>query len=354
MILSYRTRRNLRRTGKFALIAGVIAAILWVLWMVWVARYMYYHRDLGAQLDFNLPPIPQGNLAIQPTLPPAPDIFEVDPTPDDGSAPEVAKNSIQGYYLTDADLTADKLPALIEKLDTLPAGTAVMIDVKAPKGWFYYTTDMDNDYEDLAPSRSLSPQQMNELAQHLDDRGLHLIARLPAFRDYWFGRYYVSQGCGLPEKDKGGALWMDDTGCYWLDPTSKDVQFYLMNIARELQGMGFDEVVYYDFRFPDTNKIVFNGDKDEAIATAAMQVATACATDNFCVSFEVDNPAFPLPEGNCRVYLRNVAASDAESVASQVPTTNARLHVLFITTASDASDTRFNKYCILRPMESAH
>lgn len=352
MILSYRTRRNLRRTGKFVLIAAIIAAVLWVLWMIWVAKYMFYDRNLGAQLDFDLPPIPEGNLAVQPTDGPPVDIFYEDSTAPEGPAPDVVKTGIQGYYLTDKDLTADNLPKLMAQLETLAPGTAVLMDVKAPKGWFYYTTDIDNLYDQDAPARPLTLQQMDELIAHLDNQGLYLIARLPAFRDYWFGRYNVPSG--LENKATPGSLWMDDSGCYWLDPTDEGAQFYLMNIARELQGMGFDEVVYYDFRFPNTDKIIFDGDKDQAIADAAAALATACATEQLCVSFEVDSADFPLPAGNCRVYLRDVAAEDVETVAQQVQTDNAALHVLFYTTASGASDTRFEKYSALRPLESAH
>lgn len=350
MILSYRTRRNLRRTGKFLAITAIIAAVIWVLWMIWVARYMFYDRDLGAQLDFGLAPIPQGNPAVRPTEGPGVDIFYEENTPQ-GPAPEVVKTSIQGYYLTDTDLTADNLPNLMTQLDALKPGTAVLMDVKAPKGWFYYTTDIDDQYEDQAPSRSLTLQQMDELVRHLDNRGLHLIARLPAFRDYWFGRYNVPSG--LAEKNKGGALWMDDSTCYWLDPTDEKALNYLVRITKELQSMGFDEVVYYDFRFPKTDKIVFDGDKAQAITDAAATLATACATEQFCVSFAVDSPDFPLPQGNCRVYLQGVAAEDAQTVAQQVVTDDVSLHVLFITTESDASDTRFAEYCVLRPLESA-
>ena len=357
MILSYRTRRNLRRTGKFLVIAAVVAAIVWVLWMIWVARYMIYDRNLGAQLDFNLPPIPEGNLAIPPSDSPFLDLIvdekEEPVTPNEPTI-DAVKSGIQGYYLTDQDLTADNLPNLMTQLEALAPGTAVLMDVKAPKGWFYYTTDFDNRYENQAPARPITAQQLDELIRHLDEQGLYLIARLPAFRDYWFGRYNVASGCGLAEKGNSGALWMDDSGCYWLDPTHKDTQFYLMNITRELQGMGFDEVVYYDFRFPNTDKIIFDGDKEQAIKNAAAELALACATEQLCVSFEISEPAFPLPQGNCRVYLRNVAAKDTETIAQQVSTDNAALHVLFYTTASDASDTRFEKYCVLRPLESAH
>ena len=350
MIFSYRTRHNLRRIGKFLLIVFAIAAVVWACWMVWVARYMAYDRDSGAFLDFGLGPIPEGVLAVPPEPTEPVNIYYSDPDADlPNSEPE--QTSIQGYYLTTDDLRSDNLPELMTQLGTLKAGTAVMLEVKAPKGWFYYSTDIDDKYENLAPAHSLSVQEMDDLIRFMDNRGLYLIARLPAFRDYWFGRYHVSSG--LAEKGKGGALWMDN-GCYWLDPTDDETLNYLVRITRELKSLGFDEVVYDDFRFPVTDKIEFSGDKAQAITDAAATLATACATDQFCVSFAVSDPAFPLPEGNCRLYFQGVAAADAETVALQVVTEAPELHVLFMTTASDASDTRFEKYSVLRPLESAH
>lgn len=344
MILSYRTRRNLRRTGKFLMITSIVAAVLWILWMIWVARFMFYDRNAGAQLDFNLGPVPQGNPAIKPTDGPPVDIFYDNATPE-GPTQETIKSSISGYYIQLEELK--DTDALIQTLNTLAPGTAVMLDVKSPKGYFYYTSGL----EEASDSTNVDVAQINAFLNYLQGSDLYLIARLPAFRDWRYGLNHVPSG--LAEKGKGGALWMDDSGCYWLDPTDEKALNYLVRITKELQSMGFDEVVYYDFRFPHTEKIVFDGDKAQAITDAAITLATACATEQLCVSFEVEDATFSLPQGNCRIYLRDVAAEDAESTAQQVVTDDPSLHVLFITTASDAADTRFEKYSVLRPLESA-
>ena len=349
MIFSYRTRHILRQLGKILLIILAIAAALLVCFMVWAGRYMAYDRDAGALLDFNMGPIPEGVLATPPSPTVSPNIYYKDPTSDLPNN-ELKQTSIQGYYLTAEDLRSEKLPELKSRLETLKAGTAVMLEVKAPKGWFYFSTEIDDHYEDQAPKYALSVQEMDDLIKFMDSRGLYMVARLSAFRDYWFGRYHVSSG--LPEKGKGGALWMDN-GCYWLNPTDDETLNYLVRITRELKALGFDEVVYDDFRFPVTDKVFFTGNQAQSIVYAAVTIATACATDQFCVSFAVSDPTFPLPEGNCRLYFQGVAAADAETVAQQVMTDSAASHVLFMTTASDASDTRFEKYSVLRPLESA-
>jgi hypothetical protein len=190
---------------------------------------------------------------------------------------------------------------------------------------------------------------MDALIQYLANSNLYTIARIPAFRDWEYGLNHVPSG--LPKKGGNGSLWMDDSNCYWLDPTDEKALDYLLRITVELRSLGFDEVVYTDFRFPNTDKIIFEGDKAQAIADAAATLADKCTTERFCVSFMSAAPVFPLPEGNCRVYLQDVAAADAETTAQQVPTDDPKLHVLFMTTVND---TRFNDYCVLRPLDSAH
>lgn len=343
MNLSYRTRRNLRRTGKVLVILAAVGSLVWLCWMIWVARYMVYDRDLGAQLNFNLGQFPEGVVAVRPTDDANVEIFYNEP---DTDAPpvEVEKTSIQGYYVDFEDLQAD-ISAVRTQLEALNPGTAVLFDVKSIKGYFYYNSGID----DAIASTTIDAAQMDALIEYLAGSELYLIARLPAFRDWRYGLNHVPSG--LPEKGKGGALWMDDSGCYWLDPTDEQALNYLVRITKELQSLGFDEVVYDDFRFPQTDRIVFSEDKNQAIADAASALVTACATEQFCVSFMSAAPTFPLPQGNCRVYLQGVAAEDADTTAQQVATDNPALHVLFLTTTND---TRFDKYCVLRPLDSAH
>lgn len=346
MILSYRTRHNLRRARKILLISLLVGAVIWLLWIIWVARYMVYDRDLGARLDFSLGDFPEGQLAIPPTEPPTVDIIYREPVVDLPTIEE-EETSISGYYIDFDQLRAD-IPGTQAKLETLAPGTAVLIDVKSPKGYFYYSSEL----AEASDSTLVDVPQMDALIEYLTNSDLYLIARLPAFRDRRFGLNHIPSG--LPVVDGGGALWMDGDGCYWLDPTDEKALNYLVRITKELQSMGFDEVVYDEFRFPDTDRIIFNGDQAQAIADAAATLATACATEQLCVSFMAQTAEFVLPAGNCRVYFQGVAAEDTETIADQINTDNPALHVLFMTTTSDASDTRFEKYCVLRPLESAH
>lgn len=341
MNLSYRARRTLLRLGKAAVFLVIAAILVWLCWIIWVGRYIVYTPS-GAKLDFSLGALPEGVLATPPTAGIEVDIYYDEPVIDIPPS-IVEKTSIRGYYIDFEDLKND-IPAVQAKLESLPAGTAVLLDVKSIKGYFHYSTSVGT-----TNSKDVDTAQMDALIEYLANSDLYAIARVPAFRDWEYGLNHVPSG--LPKKGGNGSLWMDDSNCYWLDPTDEDALDYLLRITVELRSLGFDEVVYTDFRFPNTDKIIFEGDKTQAIADAAATLASACTTERFCVSFMSASPAFPLPEGNCRVYLQEVAAAEAETTAQQVPTDDPKLHVLFMTTVND---TRFDDYCVLRPLDSAH
>lgn len=342
MNVSYRTRRRLRRLGFTLLITALIALAVWLCWIVWVGRYIVYTPQ-GARLDFSIDPrFPTGEAAEPPATGETVPIIYDEPEIEE-PLPNYDQTAISGYYV-DFDALCKDVSAVKAQLQQLPAGTAVLLDVKNTKGYFHYSTSVGE-----TTSGDVDTAAMDELIAWLAGRDLYTIARLPAFRDWEFGLNNVP--CGLPKKDGNGSLWMDDTNCYWLDPTSDGALNYLVRITAELRGLGFDEVVFKDFRFPNTEKIEFEGDKAQAIADAAATLVSACTTDRFCVSFCSEDPAFPLPAGRARLYLSEVAAADVHTVAQQVTTDDPAVHVLFMTTVND---TRFDEYSVLRPLESAH
>lgn len=338
MSLSYRARRRLRLSlTTIGIILG-LALTFFTGWMVWLDRFIIYTRE-GAHLDFNLEQsFPEGTLAVLPD-PLEPVKIIVQNTTEDNSQAVVEQVSINGYYIDTKELR-DDIPGIIGKLQMLPEGTAVMLDMKSTNGSFYYPTAVGTTV-----SKDIDQEQMDKLLELIAGNKLHAIARIPAFRDWEYGLNNVP--LGLPKKGGNGSLWMDDKNCYWLNPAKDEVLSYLISIVSELKGMGFDEVVFTDFRFPDTDKITFTGNKSEAIAKAAATIAEACAGGRFFVSFESKNYSFSLPKGNTRLYLQKVPAADIPLVRQEVTTENPAVQLMFLT---EANDTRYNDYCVLRPL----
>lgn len=338
---SYRTRRRLRRALTAIAVALGLTLTAFAGWIIWLDRYVIYTRD-GAKLDFELSQtFPEGTPAELP-IPHDPVKIIVQDMQNEHSQAVTEQVSISGYYVGNKQLKED-IPGLIEKLETLPNGTAVMLDMKTTKGSFNYTTAVGQTV-----SKDIDQEQMKQLLEWMSNHDLHTVARIPAFRDWEYGLNNVP--LGLPKKGGNGSLWMDDKNCYWLNPAKEEVLSYLISIVSELKGLGFDEVVFTDFRFPDTDKIKFSGNKEEAITNAAKTLVEACATEQFFISFQSKDYAFPLPKGNTRLYLQDVPAADIPLVRQQAVVDNPAVQLLFLT---EANDTRYNDYCVLRPLEDA-
>lgn len=340
MTLSYRTRRGLRNVGIGALIALLIAIVIWMVWIIWLDRFVVYTRD-GAQLNFDQPP---GQFSGEEALPPVPGETIAIYYNDGDNAVDLTNELTQmkGYY---ADTTAlrESVSQVREQIETLPAGTAVMLDMKNTAGYFHYSTTVGGETSD-----KVDIEAMDSLLEYLRGSELYTIARIPAFRDYHFGLNNVSFGLALK---KGIGLWMDDTGCYWLNPESDGTLNYLIRIVNELKGLGFDEVVFTDFCFPNTDKIDFSGDRTAAINKAAEDLATICASGSFCVSFTSNDPLFSLPQHRCRLYRTGVAAIDVRSEAASSGVPDTAINLVFLT---ETNDTRYDDYGTMRPLDSAH
>lgn len=341
MSLSYHTKRRLRRSMIALAVILCLAVVIFSGWMIWLDRYIVYTRE-GAKLDFELAQLSSdGDPAEPPAVSDPVKIIVQDPD-EDSNQPVTEQVSINGYYIKSDNLKED-IPGLIEKLESLPAGTAVLMDMKTIKGSFYYPTAVGNTV-----SKDIDQEQINLLLEFLANHDLHAIARVPAFRDWEYGLHHVPQG--LPRKGGNGSLWMDEKNCYWLNPDNDEVLEYLIRIVSELKGLGFDEVVFSEFRFPDTDKIKFEGNKSAALSKAAATLVEACSTDRFFISFQSTDYGFPLPNGNTRLYLQNVAAVEIPLVRQQTVAKQPDVQLLFLT---EANDTRYDDYCVLRPLEDA-
>lgn len=339
MIFSYKTRQFFRRALRTLVVLALICAIGLVFFAVWLRRFVVYTPD-GVRFDFHATvPVGQG---IIPSKPDRLDIFVEYWQPEASlpTMPEVTQTRLNGYYVP-SEMLQKNIPALREQLALLPAGTAVLLDLKSFWGYFYY----GSDYGIHSDSYDISA--VDALIADLAAFDLHLIARLPALRDYEYAKSHTSSG--LPTSK--GYLWTDESGCYWLDPTDDGTLTHLIQITKELRDMGFDEVVFKDFYVPESSKIVFRSDRKVAIEAAAATLVTACATDNFTVSFLGYRLDLSLPNGNCRLYLEGVAAVDVPDVLAQTTVADKQMQVVLI---AQTNDTRYDVCGTLRPLDLAH
>lgn len=340
MKMTYRGRRRLRKFGIFLGITLAVALVVLVCWFFWLGRFVVYTAD-GAEIRMGeTPSFEDGVVAVPPENPTVAVHYNEG---EDKVNTSSELTQISGAYAT-TQMLVDGVDAVDTAIQALPAGSAVMLDLKSIYGNFYYSTNVPG----ATQTDAVDLDGVDSLIQRLDRSDLYLIARVPAFRDRSFG--LENTNCGLPVS--GGYLWADDENCYWLNPTSSGTLSYLISIAEELRDLGFDEVVFTEFRFPDTNQIIFDSSlsRSEALAQAAEVLVSSCATEQFAVSFETDDEEFALPEGRTRLYLTGVSAAKVQSVLDQSTVPVKESQLVFIT---ETNDTRFDVGSVIRPLSTA-
>ena len=338
MSIPYRTQQGFKRFFIALLIIMLVAALLLMFWLVWLGRFVVYTRE-GAVLDMSRSSKEiSGQLAVPPQDTGSIEIYYNEG--DDAISTGTELTQLTGYYISAQALKGD-MEVIKEQIRQLPAGTPVMVEVKNSFGSFYYSTGVSEFITD-----EIDPLAMDELIKFLDQSGMYTIARLPALRDYCYGLNHTRDGLPHP----GGYLWADADYRYWLNAGSEGTISFLTAIAKELQELGFDEVVFFEFCFPENANIVFNGDREQTINNAAQTLVNTCATATFAVSFE-GSEGFKPPIGRSRVFYESVDAIDAEDVAEASGVSDTAVNLVFVT---DTHDTRFDVYGVMRPIEAAH
>ena len=348
-MIPYRIQQVLRRLGIGLMVLLVLTSVVLLCWFLWLQRYVVYTED-GAKLDFNISlQFPDGQVAQKPDPDGDVNLIYGDEIAATGPAVKDLER-FSGYYVT-LDMLKTDFSAVVEQLQQLPAKSTVLIEVKSIQSYTYFSTDVG-----MIPD-NFDTLQMDELIQKLRDQGHYVIAKIPAFQEY---AYFLADErgrvpFGLPRKGGNGSLWLDGTiqnaPCYWLNPASDGTLTYLIQTITELRLLGFDEVVLDGFRFPDTDLISFDGDKQLTLEATADKLVKTCATDTFCVSFVRSAADLKLPAGRTRLYLTGVAATSAASVAMQTDFEDPTLQVVFLT---DSGDTRYDEFCVLRPIDMMH
>lgn len=121
---------------------------------------------------------------------------------------------------------------------------AVVLDLKDSEGKIHHDTRI----ETLRPYRTGWLGDTRALVRALRDADLYTIARITCFADR-------SLAVDAPERSirhiRHGRPWVSwGTGGTWLDPYNRDNQRLMVELSREAQALGFDEVQLDYVRFP--------------------------------------------------------------------------------------------------------
>lgn len=339
--MTYRTRRRLHRLGVFFGYLLAICLLVWVCWMMWLNRFIVYSGD-QAKLDFSW----QSNRedAVVALPPDDPTVAIHYNEGDDKIETTTELTPIAGYYVTTGDLI-ESIPDVTASIKQLPEGSAVVLDLKNIFGTFYYSTGI----KDSLKSDKVDVTQVDKLIETVTSGHYYAIAKIPAFRDKHFGLTNDSNGYVLPHIS-GKYMWADSEGCYWMNPAVNGSIAYVISIIKELEALGFDEVVLSDFTIPASDEVGFEGDRSAAIQKAAEAIVSSASNEHFTVSFASGDTGFTLPAGRTRLYLTGVDAAKVASTADSTTVADKKINLVFLT---DTNDTRFNEFSVIRPLLAA-
>jgi hypothetical protein len=152
-----------------------------------------------------------------------------------------AGRKARGLYITPMYLFsrgAEHTAAAVSKAHL----NAVVIDMKDDNGNLVYPTRIPLGEK----QRYVLIQDPAAMVRAFHQQGIYVIGRVVAFKD---------SRLPLARPDLAVRMWrraqrLFSAGARWLDAYSPEVQDYLIDVALELQGFGFDEVQFDYVRFP--------------------------------------------------------------------------------------------------------
>lgn len=176
--------------------------------------------------------------------------------------------AVKGIYMTACTASSKTLR---EKLVTLIKETEVnslVIDIKDYTGRISYETKD----KDLLPavakgSGSCFVSDMQDFIDELHADGVYVIGRISTFQD----KFRVSSRPDLAVKKRTATStpWQDRNGIQWIDASAKDHWDYIVALAHDSWGIGFDEINFDYIRFPSDGDMKdiyfpFSGTKDKS------------------------------------------------------------------------------------------
>jgi hypothetical protein len=141
---------------------------------------------------------------------------------------------------------------------------AIVIDVKDYTGKVAFQTG--NVAIHKIGSEENRVPDMRMFVETLHQKNIYTIARISVFQD----PHLAHARPDLAVQKGDGSIWKDRKGLSWVDPASREVWEYAVEVARAAEAVGFDELNFDYIRFPSDGNLqnikypVWNGVTEES------------------------------------------------------------------------------------------
>jgi hypothetical protein len=128
---------------------------------------------------------------------------------------------------------------------------SIVIDIKDFSGTISFPTDNPKLYG-AHHGTGCKATGVKEFIEELHAKNIYVIGRISVFQDPYLTKVKPEWAV---KKVSDGGVWKDKKGLSFLDPTNKNVQDYIINIAKNSYAVGFDEINFDYIRYPSDGNI---------------------------------------------------------------------------------------------------
>jgi hypothetical protein len=156
-----------------------------------------------------------------------------------------APDSVKGIYMTSYVAGTKKWRENLANLIDTTELNSVVIDIKDYTGRISYMPD-DPELKAIGSYENRIPD-IKDFINYLHLKNIYVIGRISVFQD----PFLVKAHPELAVKNKAGsAVWKDKKGITWLSICSSRAWDYTIQIAKDAEYQGFDEINFDYIRFP--------------------------------------------------------------------------------------------------------
>jgi hypothetical protein len=153
---------------------------------------------------------------------------------------------IKGIYISAwSNTDSSKIDNLIKLINETELN-GVVLDVKDYSGKFTYAVNVPLAKE-VGALGEIKIKDIDAYIEKFHKNNIYVIGRVQVFQDPMLAK--ARPDIAIKEL-KTGKTWKDNKGLEWLDPSSRIVWDYAVDIAKDMSSHGFDEVNFDYVRFP--------------------------------------------------------------------------------------------------------